>query len=243
MGMDEARKLDCEARLELALEALRTAQERAAAGQLALEVMHEIRNPLEALGHLVYLTAEQADSPTEVRESMRLAEEQVALLRHVTCHTIGLAKPGVRRSTALMGLTEAALRIHRRTIEQKKVHLVKDLPEDVIAEVHAGEMLQVLSNLIVNALDAMPADGTLCLRLRKWPESVQFVISDNGPGIPAEQRSVIFEPFFTTKQEHGTGLGLTLCRKIVERHRGRISLRSSVRPGSSGTTFKISLPA
>ncbi len=106
-----------------------------------------------------------------------------------------------------------------------------------------GEILQVVSNLIVNALDALPADGTLTLRLRKRTNSIQMLIADNGHGIPAKHAAFIFEPFFTTKAERGTGIGLALSKKIVERHGGRIWVRSSVRVGKSGTTFRISLPA
>lgn len=103
-------------------------------------------------------------------------------------------------------------------------------------------MLQVLSNLIVNALDALPASGTLHLRLRKSEGKVHFLIAGNGHGIPAENLQSIFQAFFTTKEERGTGLGLALVKKIVERHDGTIRLRSSIREGRKGTAFKISLP-
>ena len=72
---------------------------------------------------------------------------------------------------------------------------------------------------------------------------IEFVIADNGHGIPKEHTSDIFQPFFTTKEDRGTGLGLAVSKNIVERHKGRISVRSSVRPGKSGTIFKISIPA
>jgi signal transduction histidine kinase len=168
----------------------------------------------------------------------------MATLAHVASQTLGIARIShVPKPIDLVALAEAALRIHQRAIESKKVHLVKDLPKGIVVPVYTGEMLQVLSNLIVNALDALPTDGTLILRLRKRRGEVQFVIADNGHGIPAEHRNEIFEPFFTTKKDRGNGLGLALSKKIIERHRGRISIRSSVRPGKSGTTFKISLPA
>jgi signal transduction histidine kinase len=231
-------------RLAATVETLRVVEERAVAGRLALEVMHEIKNPLEALGHLIYLAAGEADHPERVKKYMSLAEEQMATLAHVASQTLGIARIShVPKPIDLVALAEAALRIHQRAIESKKVHLVKDLPKGIVVPVYTGEMLQVLSNLIVNALDALPTDGTLILRLRKRRGEVQFVIADNGHGIPAEHRNEIFEPFFTTKKDRGNGLGLALSKKIIERHRGRISIRSSVRPGKSGTTFKISLPA
>ena len=143
----------------------------------------------------------------------------------------------------LVALTEAALRMHQRTIESKRVRLVKDLPGHLVVPVYTGEMLQVLSNVIVNALDALPFGGTLSVRLRKRRGEIQFVIADNGHGIPAAHRADIFEPFFTTKEERGNGLGLSLTKEIIERHRGKIFVRSSIRPGKSGTTFKISVPS
>ena len=105
-----------------------------------------------------------------------------------------------------------------------------------------GEVLQVLSNIVKNALDALPDGGTLRLRLRRHRGEVEFVIADNGEGIPKEHPDGIFQPFFTTKGESGTGLGLSLSKAIVERYSGKMRIRSSVRPGKSGTAFKIRLP-
>jgi signal transduction histidine kinase len=232
-----------EERLAIATEALRKSEERATAGRLALEVMHEINNPLEALGHLTYLASEEAQNPEKVHFYMQLAEEQMAHLNRIARQTLAFAQRSQKlQKVDLLGVAEAAIRIHQRSIREKRIHLVKDFPESVEAEVHTGELLQVVSNLIVNALDALPTEGILRLRLRKRQGEVQFVIADNGHGIPPDQSSAVFQPFFTTKAERGTGLGLALSKKIVERHDGRIRLRSSVRPGKSGTVFKISLP-
>ncbi|MDX6463182.1 MAG: hypothetical protein QOE55_6879 [Acidobacteriaceae bacterium] len=120
---------------------------------------------------------------------------------------------------------------------------MKDLPESLTAQVHSGEILQLVSNLIANALDALPLEGTLWLKLRKRRDQVHLVVADNGHGIPSELVDQVFQAFFTTKEDRGTGLGLSLSRKVVAHHRGKIRLRSSVRPGKSGTVFKISLPA
>jgi signal transduction histidine kinase len=231
-------------RLAATVETLRTVEERAVAGRLALEVMHEIKNPLEALGYLIYLASEHADYPEDVKNYLSLAKEQIVTLTNISNQTLGIARRShIPKPINLVAIAEAALRIHQRAIDSKKVHLVKDFSEDVVAPVYTGEILQVLSNLIVNALDALPLDGTLFLRLKKLRSEVQVVIADNGHGIPQEYRDQIFKPFFTTKEERGNGLGLALSKKIIERHRGKISIRSSVRPGKSGTTFRFSLPA
>jgi len=233
----------CEERLSLATEALQKSEERAIAGRVALEVMHEIRNPLQALEYITHLTAQDAEEPERVRSYMVLANEQLGTLNEIAQNTLGFAQTSAKpRNMDLVVVAEAAIRIHQQAIKQKRIHLVAELPESAIAEVNTGEMLQVVSNLIVNALDALPGDGVLRLRLRKRPGRVEFVIADNGSGIPPDHGEAIFQPFFTTKVDRGTGLGLALSKRIVERHRGRIRVRSSVRPGKSGTIFKISLP-
>jgi signal transduction histidine kinase len=232
-----------EQRLAAATEALRKSEERAIAGRLALEVMHEVKNPLEALGHLIYLALQEAERPEAVRNYMLLAKEQMSNLNHIAKQTLGFAQHSDKpRPIDLVVLAEAAIRIHQRTIAEKRIHLVKDLQNGAVTEGYTGEMLQVVSNLIVNALDALAEDGVLCLRLRKRQGVVEFLIADNGHGIRPEHSDVIFQPFFTTKGNGGTGLGLALSKRIIERHNGRIRVRSSVRPGKSGTAFKISLP-
>jgi signal transduction histidine kinase len=219
-------------------------ESRATAAHLALEVLHEIRSPLEALGNLTYLAYEEASFPEKVQEYMRLAQEQVATLNHIASQTLGFARYSPSpKPTNLAALMNSAVRIHQSTIDLRKVHLIKDLPDDLVAEVFSGEMLQVFSNLIANALDALPVKGILRLRCQKRNHEVHFVIADNGQGIASEHVDEVFAPFFTTKENTGTGIGLTLARKIVEHHRGRIRLRSSVRAGRCGTTFRISLPA
>jgi signal transduction histidine kinase len=242
--MDSAADHNSRARVALLSEALRRADERAIAGQLALEMIHEIRNPLEALANLIYLSTLEAENCVSVRKYLAQAEEQMAMVNQIANQTLSFAKPlRTPHPANLVGVAEAALRIHQRTIQTKRVHVVKDLPTEAVAEVHTSEILQVISNVIDNALDALPLEGTLCLRLRKRNGEVQFLIADNGHGVEREYISEIFQPFFTTKDERGTGLGLALSKNIVERHRGKIRMRSSVRPGRSGTTFKISLPA
>jgi signal transduction histidine kinase len=220
------------------------AEERATAGLLALELMHEIRNPLDALDNLIYISLEKAGEPEKVRKYLRLAREQTATLNQISANVLGFARGSLLpKSTCLVTVAEAALRIHQKVIEAKKIHVVKNLPASLNAQVHSGEILQLLSNLIANALDALPPEGTLWLKLRKRQDQAHLVVADNGHGIPGELVAQVFQPFFTTKEYQGTGLGLSLSRKLVHHHHGEIHLRSSVRPGKSGTVFKITLPA
>jgi signal transduction histidine kinase len=233
-----------EERLKASFEALRLAEERALVGQLALEVMHEIRNPLEALAHLAYLTTEQASEANEVRAYMRLAEEQIVNASQIANQTLTFARASqAPRPIDLAALAEAGIRLHQRAIAAKKIHLVRDFRQDVIARAHTGQMLQVVSNLITNAVDALNENGVLYFRLRKRQDEVWILIADNGHGIREEHCHQVFQPFFSTKAERGNGLGLTLSKRIVEHHSGTITMRSSVRPGKTGTIFRISLPA
>jgi signal transduction histidine kinase len=223
--------------------ALLRSQTQATAGQFAVAVMHEINSPLEAISNLVFLVGHYAEDPLEVRKYVQMAEEQLVQVRRIAHQTLKFYRQGdVQEPVDLVGLAEAALRIHDHKITAKRLRLHKDLQREAIARAHEGDLLQVVSNLIANALDALPEEGTLYLRVRKSRDEVHVTIADNGHGIPQEAVDKIFEPFFTTKKEHGTGLGLAISRSIVERHNGRIRLRSSVRANSSGTVFRISLP-
>jgi signal transduction histidine kinase len=225
------------------IEALQRTDELALAGRLALELMHEIYNPLDALGNLTNLALEECDDAKQVRTYLHLMEEQVKTLHRIVRQTLGLAtSSSLRKKEKLRELAEAALRIHRKTIDRKRIHLVPEILEELAAEVRAGEIMQVISNLIGNALDALPDAGTLRLRVRKDSSAVYIIIADNGHGISSELADSIFELFFTTKLDRGTGLGLHISKKIIEGHEGKIQMRSSVRAGRSGTTFRISLP-
>jgi signal transduction histidine kinase len=230
-------------RLAHATEALQEAERRATAGQLALEIMHEVRNPLEALENLIFLARHCGQNPEEINQYLNMSAEQLTILNRIVGSTLNLGRfSGQPKNTEMATIAEAALRVHQRAIEQKKIRLVKELPGSVMAAVYAIEILQVISNLLGNAIDSLSENGTLSIRLRKNQGHIHFVIADDGHGIPAEHRQHIFKPFYTTKDNRGNGLGLALSMDIVKRHRGKIRFRSSVRPEKSGTTFRVSLP-
>ena len=112
-----------------------------------------------------------------------------------------------------------------------------------------GEIRQVIANLVSNSIDATDAGGKIDIRVsasRQWKDGmrkgVRLTVADSGSGVTAAARSKLFEPFFTTKRDVGTGLGLWVCKSIVENHRGSILLRSSTTPGRSGTVFSVFFP-
>jgi signal transduction histidine kinase len=222
---------------------LRESESRAAAGQFSAAIMHEINNPLESISNLAYLVEQEADNPAKVREYIVLLRGEVANVIRIARQTLSFYKPSDGRSPVnLVAVAESALRVHESRIAAKQIHLIKDLADEVRIEVHPGEMLQVFSNLLGNALDALPDNGTLSLRIRERHQNVHITIADDGQGIPEKVLLTIFDPFFTTKKENGTGLGLTLSKSIIEGHNGKIRVRSSTRPGRRGSAFRISLP-
>jgi signal transduction histidine kinase len=224
-------------------EALLESRSLALAGQFAAFIMHEVNGSLEAVANLVYLIGACGEDPEQVRNYSQLLEEQVGVLLGISRQTLSFYHSNeTTEAISIASIAEAALRIHRDKVVAKEIRLLKQLPENVVMEGHAGAMLQVFSNLIGNAVEALPPRGTLQLRARRLDGEAHIVVADNGHGIPAAVQPRIFDPFFTTKREHGTGLGLAITKAIVERHRGRIRTRTSTRDGMSGTAFRICLP-
>jgi signal transduction histidine kinase len=136
-------------------------------------------------------------------------------------------------------LVEKDLQMHR-------VKLDTDFAEHAQSEINAGQIQQVVLNLIINARQAMPNGGRLLMSVRANRESgfAEIAVRDSGCGIAAEQLKKIFDPFFSTKQtdengQGGSGLGLSLCREVIEAHRGRIRVESTV---GVGTQFTLKLP-
>ena len=222
---------------------VRQNQELVVAGQFAATVMHEINGPLEAVTNLNYLIQQEADSPSQVRLYCGMLEEQLLTLTKLSRQTLSFYRsPDTRESIVLATLAEAALRVHQKKISAKRIEIRKRLKNDVTAEVHAGDILQVFSNLVSNAVDALPDKGILCFSVRQSANEARVTVADNGPGIPDTILPKIFDPFFTTKKERGTGLGLSISKSIIEKHKGRIRGRSTTRPSRNGTTFRIAIP-
>jgi len=222
---------------------VRENQEQVIAGQFAATIMHEINGPLEAVTNLNFLIQQEADDPAQVRLYSGMLEEQLTTLTQLSRQTLSFYRtPDTRESTVLASLAEAALRVHQKKISAKRIELRKRLKEDVTAEVHAGDILQVFSNLIGNAVDALPEKGIISISIRRCSHEAYVTVADNGPGIPDHVLPRIFDPFFTTKKERGTGLGLSISKSIIEKHKGRIKSRSTTRESRTGTTFRIAIP-
>jgi len=225
-------------------ESVRTAERLATAGKIAASIAHEINNPLEAVTNLLYLV--QGESSDVERQSyITQAQTEVGRISEITTHTLKFYRQqSAPELTAIPDLFETAIALFRRRLEQSGIHLQRMWEPDVPSIVcRAGEIRQVLANLISNAIDAMPTGGTLRLSLLSTePEGLEIKVADTGCGMSEDTQKKVLEPFFTTKGVHGTGLGLSISTEIIERHGGNLILTSSTDAERHGTEFCITLP-
>ncbi|MGZ4875351.1 MAG: ATP-binding protein, partial [Candidatus Angelobacter sp.] len=235
---------------KLAENALRKSEKLAAAGRLAATIAHEINNPLEAVTNLLYLLRIDDKWDDNARGYVTQAEHELARIAHMARQTLGF----YRETTSphrmdLPKLVEGILSLYFPRIQAKNIRLSREYDETVQVTGLAGEIRQVISNLVANAIDALPMEGTLRIRVHRSTALAtsqrpggRIVIADTGSGISPEHLKKLFEPFYTTKQDVGTGLGLWVSREIVQKHGGSITLRSCTLPGRTGTVFSIFLP-
>ncbi|MGA7294574.1 MAG: ATP-binding protein [Terriglobales bacterium] len=227
-------------------EAIRRSEKLATAGRLAASIAHEINNPLEAVVNLLYL-ARRDSSHSE--EYLTMAEQEVGRVARLAQQTLGFVRD--TSSPASMDpvvIMDEILQLYSRKLESRRIRVVRRYRGSREISGYSGELRQLLSNLLVNAVDAMADQGCLQVRValgRDWSndrEGVRITVADNGSGIPRNQLRRIFEPFFTTKKDSGTGLGLWVSRGIVQRHGGSIRVRSRADGRPTGTVFSIFLP-
>jgi PAS domain S-box-containing protein len=228
-------------RRKLTEEALRKTEKLAAAGRLSATIAHEVNNPLEAITNLIFL-ARNEDKPEDRNHLLEMADKELQRISHITRQTLGFYRDSARATSVDLGeVVGSVLEIFQGKVKSKGIHIESDLDGDVIVHGSAGELTQVVSNLISNALDASPPGSTMRVRLKARGGRAAFLVADQGKGIPAEVRPMIFEPFFTTKRDVGTGLGLWISRRIVENHGGTIQFRSSDSASAKGTVFLVNL--
>jgi signal transduction histidine kinase len=213
---------------------------------MSATVAHEINNPLEAIGNLIYLAKGTAGMPTSATENLVAAEQELERVSHITRQTLGFyRKSKLPERIEVPEIIEYVLKLYSNKFKTKEIRIERDFGPCPPIRGLAGELKQVLSNLISNAADAVDQGGMICIRLSCIEDSegkfVQVVIQDDGPGIPPENVERIFEAFFTTKRDVGTGLGLWITKEIVERHNGRIHIRHN-QGELPGAEFNILLP-
>ncbi len=229
--------------------ALRESQKLIAIGQMTAEIAHEINNPLEAIGNLLYLAQHEPGIPFTAAEYLREAEKQLQRVVQISKQTLSFsresAEPVALQLTALM---DEVVSMYSRRMAQKQLSVMREYDLDTEVLALPGEIRQVMSNLVANAIEACSNGGRLRLRIRSTTHSkiasepgIRMSIGDNGSGITEAARAKLGQIFFTTKGHSGTGLGLWITNSIVASHGGTLRLRSSVGE-RHGTVFSVFLP-
>lgn len=224
-------------------QALEKSERLAVASRYAGAVMHEVNNPLEAITNLVYLTKAQKDDPEQVLENMVVIEDQLKTLGRVTSQALTFHREQqTAREVDLVEIAESALKLHFDKLTRHGIEIKRRYRGPAPATVFASEILQVVSNLILNAVDALDdGKGAICIGVKRCPRFTHMTVADNGPGIPESFAPHIFEPYATSKAS-GTGLGLWLSSRIIAKHGGTLRFRTSRAEGRTGTTFRMTLP-
>lgn len=228
-------------------EALRRNERLATAGRLTAAIAHEIRNPLEALTNIIYLARRDAAGRDEY---LGLAEQEIGRLDAIAQQALGFVRENASPERVDAGkLLEEVVQLYLRKLQQSQVRIERKSQQNLEIYGFPGELRQLFSNLILNAMESMKDGGKLRLRAVRMRErsgdcrtGVRITFADTGAGISAAALPHIFEPFFTTKKENGTGLGLWLAYGIVQKHSGWIRVASRTGPAGSGTVFMVFLP-
>ncbi len=216
-------------------------EKQAAFGLLAAGIAHEVGNPLAGISSVIQLL-NRRDVDDYTRERYQMVDDQLRRIQRTLRELIDFSRPATleRSQCDLQEVLEAALNIakyyKRRKNKQIVTHYAEGLPK-----LHSvrDQLVQVFLNLILNAMDATAEGGTIEITTQRDDQWLRISIHDNGSGIAEPDLVRLFQPYFTTK-ETGTGLGLFVCRLILERNDGRIELTDT---SSSGTTFSVLLPS
>jgi signal transduction histidine kinase len=222
-----------------------------APGRSLTSALHEINNPLESLLNLLYLVEADPGISQDSRDHLKMAQAEVmrvskiaqAAMKRVPCREIAEA-------TNVAALLSSVLELHKPKFDRHQVSATTRNDDDATAVIYPEQMRQVFSNLLLNAIDAMPKGGKIIAKISKTQEwcgeersGVRITIGDTGTGIAADILSRVREPFFSTKGAYGNGMGLAVVQEIVSYHQGRMTIRSSTRSGKSGSIFSIFIPA
>jgi signal transduction histidine kinase len=223
-------------------EVLRSEQ-LAAVGQLAAGVAHELRNPLTSIKMLVQ-TGLEDDSPGLPPEDLAVVEQEVRRMEEYIRTFLDFARPprSERRRSDLNAVVRRALTLTEGRARRQQVALTELLPaEPIVLEIDPEQVQQVLVNLLLNAFDAVAPGGAVTVAVEVPEDGGPVVVSvrDNGPGIAPGVRERLFQPFVTGKAD-GVGLGLSICKRLVEAHGGTIDAEDA--PGG-GTVVRFTLPA
>ncbi|HUM07176.1 MAG TPA: ATP-binding protein [Terriglobales bacterium] len=217
------------------------AEHLATLGELATGLAHEIRNPLAGIAGVIEIVSRDLPASSPAKSVVKDVRQEIAQINRILTDLLETARPRAPeiRSSDLNTTIEHAVMLARQQVISKPIRIdflpASDLPE---VEHDSDQIHQVLLNLLLNSVQAIEGSGLVKVEISEVDEMACVTVSDTGRGIPFEHLPNIFRPFFTTKG-NGTGLGLSLARRIVEEHHGKIEVTSS---SGKGTTFTVTLP-
>jgi signal transduction histidine kinase len=227
------------------------AEAMSAMGGLALNLAHEIRNPLNAAVlqlHLLGRNIDKLETDDATRAALHkrtaIVGDEIGRLSRLLTEFLELARPrGIAREPVHVArLVDDVLDLERESAAARKIRIERVIPADGCVAIGDREKLkQVVINLVMNAIEAMKEGGVLTARVEHNADRVTIAIEDTGPGIPPEVLANVFDPFFTTK-EAGTGLGLSIVRKIVDAHAGEVRIETERGEPGPGTRAIVSIP-
>jgi PAS domain S-box-containing protein len=228
--------------------ALIQSEKLAVVGRMASSIAHEINNPLESVTNLLYIARQYALIP-EVQNFLDLADQELRRVSIIANQTLRFHKQASSpREISCTDLFATVLSLYEGRLRNSSITVEKRKRAGHKVACFEGDIRQVLNNLVSNAIDAMPTGGRLFLRSRDSTDwrtgrrGLTLTVADTGSGMSLETRTHVFEAFFTTKGINGTGLGLWIGSEIIDRHHGRLLLRSSRNPAHRGTVFSVFLP-
>ncbi len=222
--------------------ALIQAEKMAIAGRLTASIAHEINNPLQSVRNCLHLAGRKELPPEERQNYLDLAQTELERLMNTVHRMLDYYRPVAvdRKPVDINELVGRVLLLVKRQLDDHNIVVVPYLSERLPQVLVVGDQIQqVLLNLMLNAMEAMPKSGKIYINTNRRRQSVEITIEDTGPGVSEEQRDKIFEPFVSTK-EGGTGLGLAVSYGIISAHGGNLELISG---RGSGACFRITLPA
>ena len=234
--------------VEQAEERERLRDRLAALGEMAATIAHEVKNPLASIEVMAGLVRRQVADREDLRGLLADIISEAKMANAIVVEVLEFVRP-IRLQmdrTSILRVVEDAIPLAERKIARGGVRIDVSVPEGLPAiQGDHHQLCQVVTNLLINALEALGGQGTIRViaqlkppALDDQPPEVELVIADDGPGIPGDITDRVFNPFFTTKPQ-GSGLGLAIVRKIVDAHDGRIDVTTSA---GQGTAFTVTLP-
>jgi len=222
------------------MEKMKQTERLSALGEFSAGIAHEIRNPLTSIKTFTQLLPTEYEDPNFRKEFVDSVTREVNRINRIVNDLLDYSRPRAdnRQTTDITKLVDESISSLRPIFDEHHITVKKNYNLKPLTHIDPEQVRQVLVNLVINAVEAMPSGGTITCTIRENKGEAEIEIADTGKGIPEDTVKQIFTPFFTTK-EGGTGLGLSIVQRIVNEQGGRIEVASS---RDQGTQFKLFLP-